>query len=486
MDYNISRVKNIIDSSLANMMPLDAIENIQATLRCPRTKDQALHPVVQVHQRLPSPICRVPPEIMSMIFIECLGEFKYHKAEQAWVLGWVCRYWRDVAFSTPRLWSKPTFRLHESRSGNDVTMAKEWLARAGSSPLRLSVEGSWETAHAVLDAGVDQSHVWKDFSYRLSFRLLQHLSPIKNRLPRLERLTFRPMGPKSLTEKVDVFEDAPRLRHLSLGPNVCASQLNLPWPQLKSFSTAGACDIVSLCDTFQMCPNLVECEVDLAVSPSRISRSPVRLEHLETMRVRGESLQANFFDYLELPALRTLHIEFTDAAKYQSSAVKDLPHHWIPRLISLIKRSSCPLSQLDMKGSFEKGHLMRLLEVTPTLQELKIRGGTLADSDVQRLTHRVSPDVSATAVLAPNLTVLEVNCLHSSAFDFEAFAEMIRSRTTCQSPEIVRIQRGPISLRSICLSLPLDHSMSLSPLQLLKTERLDLNVVDSKSGQVLL
>lgn len=467
MDYDISPINNIDDGTLVGTMPLRRKNTY--------TEDQAL----PVHY---PPISRVPPEIMSMIFILCLGEFRYHKAEQAWVLGWVCQYWRNVAFCTPRLWSKPTFRLHGSRSGNDVIMAKEWLARAGASPLKLSLEGSWNTAHAVLDASVDQSHAWEEFSYRLSYHLLQYLSPIKNRLHRLERLTLKPMGPKSQTEQVDVFEDAPRLRHLSLGPNVCASLLNLPWSQLKSFSTAGGCDIASLCDTLQMCPNLVECDIELAVSPSRLSRSPVRLEQLETMRVRGESLQANFFDYLELPALRNLHIEFTNAVKYQSSSTKDLPHHWIPKLISLLKRSSCRLSQLDMKGSFENGHLMRLLEVTPTLQELDIRGAALTNSDIQRLTHRV-PAV-APGILAPNLSVLNVTCQHSHPFDFEGFAEMVRSRTTCHSPTDVRT--APISLRSICISLPLDQSITLSPLQLLKADQWDVTVVDSKSGQVLL
>ena len=480
MDCDISRLKNI---NAGMMSPDRETENTntQLTLLYLSTEDQAL-----LHHRPTSPICRVPPEIMSMIFILCLGEFKYHKAEQAWVLGWVCRYWRNVAFSTPRLWSKPTFRLHGSRSGNDVIMAKEWLARAGASPLKLSLEGSWETAHAVLDASVDQSHAWEEFSYRLSFRLLQHLSPIKNRLHQLERLTLRPVGPKSLTELVDVFEDAPRLHHLTLGPNICASQLKLPWSQLKSFSTAGACDIASLCDTFQMPPNLVECDIELAVSPSRLSRSPVRLEHLETMRVRGESLQANFFDYLELPALRNLHVEFTDAVNYQTSSMKDLPHHWIPRLISLIKRSSCRLSQLDMKGSFEEGHLMRLLEVTPTLQGLEIRGAALTNLDVQRLTRRVPADVSASDILAPNLSVFNVTCQHSHPFDFDAFAKMVRSRATCQSPAYGRSQTVPVSLRSICISLPLDQSTTVSPLHLLKAEGLDVTVVDSRSGQVLL
>ena len=64
--------------------------------------------------RLQSPIVRhLPPDVMSTIFEFCLPDFSddelypYAKEDLSipLSLGAICSYWRDIAWSTPTLWS---------------------------------------------------------------------------------------------------------------------------------------------------------------------------------------------------------------------------------------------------------------------------------------------------------------------------------------------------------------------------------------------
>lgn len=85
------------------------------------------------------PIARLPPEILSRIFYECVQLPGSSLEESLWTLWWikathVCHHWRSVFLSTPTLWDEVTFSGRVS--GEPV---QEWLARSQDTPLKILV-----------------------------------------------------------------------------------------------------------------------------------------------------------------------------------------------------------------------------------------------------------------------------------------------------------------------------------------------------------
>ncbi|KAF9066952.1 hypothetical protein BDP27DRAFT_1174984, partial [Rhodocollybia butyracea] len=92
---------------------------------------------------------RLPVEILTEIFTHCLPSKHIPPSslimEAPLVLLSVCREWRTVALSTPRLWCSPRIRLPSSGHLTDAklkphhTGIEQWLDRSGSLPLFLSL-----------------------------------------------------------------------------------------------------------------------------------------------------------------------------------------------------------------------------------------------------------------------------------------------------------------------------------------------------------
>ena len=100
--------------------------------------------------RLHSPIVsHLPPDVTSTIFEFCLPDFTDHRLlpytkEDLSVplsLGAICSYWRDIAWSTPSLWSSLVVRVPNEHDFHMATgiVAKEWLDRSGQLPLSIRV-----------------------------------------------------------------------------------------------------------------------------------------------------------------------------------------------------------------------------------------------------------------------------------------------------------------------------------------------------------
>jgi hypothetical protein len=110
-------------------------------------------------QTIFAPVRRLPPEILSLIFLECLtfyhnGEVVYPSRKDILLFGQICRYWRDVATSTSRLWSTLSIDLRAWNIDRELELMSTWLARSGGAPLSLELNGYFETmeAHPITNA----------------------------------------------------------------------------------------------------------------------------------------------------------------------------------------------------------------------------------------------------------------------------------------------------------------------------------------------
>lgn len=94
------------------------------------------------HKAFTSPVRRIPPEVLGEIFYHCLPIAPYvtpRDVESPMVLTQVCRHWRAVAMSTPRLWTSITLHVDLATEEGYRSMCEAWLGRAKGLPLAMRV-----------------------------------------------------------------------------------------------------------------------------------------------------------------------------------------------------------------------------------------------------------------------------------------------------------------------------------------------------------
>lgn len=96
-------------------------------------------------QHWPSPVDRLPAEVVSKCLLLTLGDRvpAFDSTEAPLLFLTVCHRWRDIALSTPRLWSR-VLVLAEQIAPDDLEAALSafdaWLSRSGTLPLSCYVK----------------------------------------------------------------------------------------------------------------------------------------------------------------------------------------------------------------------------------------------------------------------------------------------------------------------------------------------------------
>ena len=397
----------------------DDIAHVQAVLDKLRRKREPLRKFITKQNTILAPIRRVPTEILIEIFILCMGYDKssFSPKRSPSLVGQVCRGWRQVALSTQKLWSSITVTSYYRPSS---TQAKLWISRASCAPLAIrlySENTNIEKIRAVIAVLVQHCDRWRHLDLRIHPTMVPCLSSIKHRLPWLESLRIQ--LPTRHFHELDIFEVAPRLRILFLGPNILHTMLKVPWHQVKDLHAH--VDTVTKClETLQLMPNLVKC----TIQASPMSKASILLHdipiltfpHLRFFHI----LQLHpdeIFNNIKLPIIHTLHVSYYNKWKRR----EDLK--WFSRrpFMSLLSCSSHTLRKLvidHLDESEDSARIAHCLRASPSLEELCLRGGSFAwvTADLLRqLTRQANIEV-----LVPRLEVLEISgysipCHHSTS-----------------------------------------------------------------------
>ncbi|THV00263.1 hypothetical protein K435DRAFT_558724, partial [Dendrothele bispora CBS 962.96] len=113
-----------------------------------RSRKEKLVSYIHKHRQLLSPIRRLPPEIIAELFTCCLPAAHpptRDLSEPPLLLTLVCKQWREIAFSTPCLWSALHIYIPHSRDSDENFLErrkrgiKQWLERSGNLPISLSL-----------------------------------------------------------------------------------------------------------------------------------------------------------------------------------------------------------------------------------------------------------------------------------------------------------------------------------------------------------
>ncbi|KAG6328752.1 hypothetical protein ID866_10337 [Astraeus odoratus] len=344
-----------------------------ATLRN-RLEDSAslVRRSILTHKALTSPIRQIPPEVLAEIFYHCLPVAPYvapRDLEGPMLLTQVCRHWRAVAMSTPKLWSSITIHLDRATQGDYRLMCDAWLGRAKSLPLAIRVLNDLDdlqsatrtTVVAWLQLLFSRSHdLWwhgpvlegmfnKDAPDLIDkgSRDIAHL-PEGIITPYLVHL--RVTSHRGTAYSVHLPSAVPHLHTVSLqcmNHHLCSlDDISLPWFQLTELSLhfplldgAVLLHILSRCTSLRvLTASCLRVDPDQLIALRSFGIGTVRpstLKRLE-MRIIRPGLGV-FLDALTMPMLEELdigfwyrerdcwpHTEFVDFVKRSGSALKVL------------------------------------------------------------------------------------------------------------------------------------------------------------------
>lgn len=348
-----SSIKTLIEEHEYQLAAIqDQVEHLKKHLadmeyRQVQTKDA----LVKLHATL-APIKRLPPELLSEIFEQCLdlGNSRVLFSVTArtkmapLLLGRVCRSWRAIAHATPRLWRDIFVNICDGRYSDKLRkdalpVLQTWLARSGSLPLNLVVLCKTER---ILPGLVDlfetiATHAvrWKTVHVRLQnspviFKLVCRTFTECTSLSTLDVtdggqcMSFP--DNRQLNEAEDVrpirFDLSPApLDQLSLSlAGLTIRDVQVAWATLTrlSFMQDGRSSTSSITDyvsVLRQCTSLRQCSIAIGIGVRDAPLQPFTLLGLECLQLQvlreaAHTTQVgDFLSALNAPRLSTLAIE---------------------------------------------------------------------------------------------------------------------------------------------------------------------------------
>lgn len=348
---------------------LDKLQGIQARLK---EKRASVQESLTFHEALVSPArCLLPSELLGEIFIRCLPQTSYvtpSSNDCPLVLTRVCRQWRAVALSTPRLWTSLSISLLKAEiSGGDTY--KCWLEKARSVPLSIRVVHDVDLS----DGDKPLSIQWLQPFLSQCSDLWWHGPPVQGLLDNsVQSLSRFQVTFQKADFLVSIPSPTPQLRSVvlqSLTSDLHSLRsIDLPWHQLLELkiqfalvSGATFLQVIDLCTQVQR----VSISAICANPSSRTDMQPFPL--INTVNRSIDRLEINviraglgdIFEALTLPALEELVIRFCSPRRYP------WPHD---QFSAFVTRSKCPLKWLTIHHNKGAGsHFTEYLKMLPGL-----------------------------------------------------------------------------------------------------------------------
>ncbi|KAJ7484971.1 hypothetical protein B0H11DRAFT_1146860 [Mycena galericulata] len=282
------------------------------------------------------PMARLPLEISSEIFIQCLPSFPEPGAHRLpMILLNVCNTWTDIALSTPALWE--AIRVVYPRAEGFPQLLTIWLQRACNRPLSVSFTDAFHEGVIPI--------IW------------QH----NQRLKHLEICYKQEYGNE------DSDEESPHRKEIDISE--CTSLG--PFPLLETLSIrhssrvddAPTYDGSQIIEILRLAPNLVECVLD-RIYPGWDAIDDLQ-EQVVLPTLRRLMFGKEEFNYSDGSILKHLSIPRLEALTLSMRAIS------FADLSSFLKRSAPPLQKLVLGGAFDPtepvDQLVECLGLVPAL-----------------------------------------------------------------------------------------------------------------------
>jgi hypothetical protein len=287
----------------------------------PRSTMSYAQPSDSSPQPSPSPISRMPTEVLVEIFLQlqrggdepCFFPSPHHPSVLS---GQVCRQWRFIIFLTPQLWSAIKVTISSETPPSALAAIPQWFDRSGARPLalRLSIlEGPTEFGHQLFDLVLATAHRWQTVELRARLFCAQgYLDGLRLRLPLMECLRVRVLPNESYRDALpirdlDLLDDSPLLQTLHIdGTTHFHYRSLLPWIRLTTLHLAKV-DVAYLSKILSICPSLVRCTYGIVVTGNRVPPPRLFFANMRWLDLEPHGW-FQFWDVFVPPALESLTV----------------------------------------------------------------------------------------------------------------------------------------------------------------------------------
>lgn len=318
------------------------------------------------HEAILSPLRRMPPEILAEIFAwtlptaaEALSPSSFEmKRRSPWVLTHVCSHWRDVAISTPLLWS--LLAMPYDDYDYPVVVAETQIQR--SKALRIHLCGSLRRPAGpqtqMLQYLIEHSLRWEELSITITEKLLPLVSALRDRVPSLRRLDLQWADEitEEMARSVDFVQTASSLVDATVYRRYYPVSFLPPAHKLTRYCITAEWSTHR--EILSISPAVVEARVDIfpEYPDCTVSSTIIELLQLRRLYVSHDVILGS----LKMPLLEQLTLEFT--------ADDDVT----PVLADFLRNSSDSLRRLGVRGQPSRGPFRDLLLSVPSLVELAL------------------------------------------------------------------------------------------------------------------
>lgn len=305
---------------------------------------------------------------------QSFSDEKYDRLPMPFFLSGICKMWRKVVLSTPRLWSIIAIR-HDSRHDFWYSKLDLWLSRSGNSPLRLDLQVKSHPPGKTMALLLKETSRWRTLSSNELF--VGSIQDIKhNGFPMLRSLAF--------SSQLQHYKKA--TAHQILMPistfafvHFTEFELHRLSPKIFRFNLNS---VKRLCATldfedcmfiFRRAKSLQFCDLTYTpFTPPKLPDTPCFLPQLSKIQIKVKELTSNgyslpvqlreIFQSISVPALQQLVLE-----------VGILNPGCMEHLNEMIKRSSCHLVRLELLKTNVK-FPVDLIRILPSLQWFIVTG----------------------------------------------------------------------------------------------------------------
>jgi len=424
--------------------------HIDTEIQCLMAKREQVQRSLDIYNIILSPARRLLPDILREIFYHSIGRtYPLLSATEApMILTRVCRLWRSVALSSPRIWT----RLHiplpgDPRSALNLvvnnaqalelrrqefskTMAlrcqavKEWLDRSGSCPLFLSIAYPFNYNPPIdNNGGAEEDDVagplfqiirpyaprWEHLCLSMPLSIYQKLET-KIPLDRLSRLrsfivSIWSLG-SSLGAPLRIIE-LPSLKKLSLNWSELTHNLGRHrnyWYHLTDICFESPVPDTDLLELLRQCHNLINLEVNMQILWDRqkgrgLNLTRVLLPHLERLKLRESRSASPATLALYAPSLKLLHYRCPFRYEDDLGSMNERRLSRPEALIQLISNAAASLQALSIDPqTFEPEHVLECLRLAVHVKDLTFGDNFLGPESEEDVPHHDSFDLEAFTV----------------------------------------------------------------------------------------
>ncbi|KAF8953524.1 hypothetical protein BDZ97DRAFT_2082628 [Flammula alnicola] len=335
----------------------------------------------QVNQNHDPTIHRLPHELASHIFTLSIPMLMSHRKNYKksllcapLILGAVCQKWRQIAWSTPHLWTEISINLLPQKFPQRGQLAQEWLNRSGDLPLSIHLYHSDNSKdlpkklepvfYPFIEILNQCSHRWYSLDLDLPSSLISRLGHDSGSIAILHKLRLEfsdslRLGARRHVDgqfRLDNVLPCPQEVVLKCVPLNC---VKIEWNNITHVEARGF-RVDECIELLQCAPRMVRCEfreVWKAKERSTASKTIVVHPALQTLLFASrDEIVETIFQHVSCPSLTTL-------TYYAIS--RPMP---TDAITSFLIRSGCSLHFLHVFG--EKEVFAQVLRATPELQHL--------------------------------------------------------------------------------------------------------------------